>query len=113
MVPSYTASQHAPAVTLLGLDGCPGAAALRAYLTELGVPFADVPLGPSLSPGDDCGYVSPSLQIEAGRVTDLLVRPTTEEVFDALRRGGHLRRPMRRARPSAPAGDGWGIAEAG
>jgi hypothetical protein len=86
---------------------------LRGYLSELGVPFADVTLGPSMTPGDDCGYVSPSVQIEAGRVTDLLVRPSTEEVFDALRRGGHLRSPARRARRSAPAGDGWGIAERG
>ena len=80
---------------------------------ELGVPFADVPLGPSMAAGDDCGYVSPSLQIDAGRVSDLLVRPTADEVFDALRRGGHLRSPARRTRRSAPAGDGWGIAETG
>ena len=110
---THSAPSLSPAVTLLGLDGCPGAAELRVYLTELGVPFSDVPLGPSAAPGDDCGYVSPSLQIEAGRVTDLLVRPSTEEVFDALRRGGHLRSPVRRARRITPSGDGWGIAEVG
>jgi hypothetical protein len=89
-----------PHVTLLGLEGCPGAADLRGFLGDLGVPFADVAMGPSGSPGDDCGYVSPSLQVESGRTTDLLVRPSRDEVFDALRRGGHLR-AFRRGRRAA------------
>jgi hypothetical protein len=96
------ASPTRPTVTLLGLEGCPGAADLRRYLGELGVPFSDVAMGPSGTPGDDCGYVSPSLQIEAGRTTDLLVRPSHDEVFDALRRSGYLRVSPRRARPVGP-----------
>jgi hypothetical protein len=99
------APPSAHSVTLLGLDDCPGAAALRAYLRELQVPFAEVALGPSSTPGDDCGYVSPSLQIDAGRTTDLLIRPTTDEVFDALRRGGHLRGRARRARQAGTAAE--------
>jgi hypothetical protein len=86
------APRSAHSVTLLRLDDCPGAATLRAYLTELQVPFTEVTLGPSSDMGDNCGYVSPSLQLESGRITDLLVRPTNDEAFDALRRGGHLRR---------------------
>ena len=58
-----------PPITLLGLEGCPGAADLRAYLGDLGVPFADVAMGPSGSPGDDCGYVSPSVQRTRCRVS--------------------------------------------
>jgi hypothetical protein len=111
---THSSTARRPAITLLGLDGCPGAAELRAYLSELGVPFADVPLGPSLAPDDDCGYVSPSVQIVAGLTTDLLVRPSTDELFDALRRGGYLRGPaFRTARREAASGDGWGMAERG
>jgi len=99
-----SAAAPASAITLLGLEGCPGAAELRTYMRELGVPFAEVTLGPSNTPGDDCGYVSPSLQIDTGRTTDLLVRPSNNEVFDALRRGGYLRASVRRGqRPPAPA----------
>jgi hypothetical protein len=99
------APPSAHSVTLLGLDDCPGAATLRAYLKELQVPFREVALGPSSTPGDDCGYVSPSLQLEAGRTTDLLIRPSTDEVFDALRRGGHLRTRARAARRADAAAD--------
>jgi len=86
-------------LTLFGMKGCAGAAELREYLATLGVPFADEVLGPRNAPampGGSCCFVSPSLRFEDAQGTDLLVQPTKDEVFAALRRSGNLRsRPAR------------------
>ncbi|HLT47257.1 MAG TPA: hypothetical protein VK002_08520 [Rubricoccaceae bacterium] len=75
-----------PPVTLFCLDGCPGAAALRELFDGLGVPYDEVPLGHPHTPGDACGYTSPSVQITAGsRRSEVLVQPSREAVLAALR----------------------------
>lgn len=74
------------AVTLFGLDGCPGAAELRVLFDTLGVAYSDVPLGQPHTPGDACGYTSPSVQIKFGsRKPEVLVQPSREAVIEALR----------------------------
>jgi hypothetical protein len=53
--------------------------------SDLGVAFTEIPLGQPHTPGDACGYISPSVQIKSGpRKPELLVRPSRDEVVRAL-----------------------------
>ena len=81
-------------VTLFRLDGCPGAAELRALFDALGVAFTEVPLGQPHTPSDACGYTSPSVQIAtgSGKPPEFLVQPSKDDVVAAIRAGGQIRR---------------------
>ena len=98
MTPSPPVRTAPAAVTLLHLDGCPRADAVRALLDGLGVAFDEVTLAPTHTAGDACGFVSPSLRIASGvRKGELLVQPSDSEILLSLglgrRRGGHALAP--------------------
>ena len=83
-------------VTLFGLDGCPVADALRPLFDDLGVPYVEVPLGQPHTPGDACGFVSPTVQIAARRGgPEILVQPSEADLLAALGRAGLVREPRR------------------
>lgn len=73
-----------PAVTLLGRDDCAEAAALRALLESLDVPYTFVRLD-GAPDGDACGFVSPTVQIAHRRgAPEVLIQPSIDAVVDAL-----------------------------
>ena len=107
LLPTRSSTSPTPSgvalVTLFGLDGCPVAAALRPLFADLGVPYVEVTLGQPYTPGDACGFVSPTVQISAPRGgPELLVQPSEADLLEALGRAG-LVRELRGSRWDVPA----------